>query len=359
MKFIHMADMHFDTSFTTLTNKADLGDIRRLDQREAFKKIIDYIKENNIEYLFISGDFYEHNYIKLTTIEYINNLFKQIPDTQIFIAPGNHDPYLKNSFYNKFYWNENVHIFESKTSVFEREGIDIYGYGFDDFYYTNHDLENMTIKNPDKINILVAHGTLNASETAEKEYNPISEKMLVEKEFDYVALGHIHKKDYSTKENQKIVYPGSVVSLGFDELGEHGVIVGDIEKGKLKLEFMSVDNKEFVVEELDVTDVLDIEELATIINTNYNVKNNYYKIDLIGYKNFELDLFKLNKLILNNNVIKIKDKTKLNYDLEKISTENTLRGLFIKEILNMKNNSEIDEQILSDAIEIGFGILDK
>ena len=30
MKFVHIADMHFDTSFTTLTNKAGLGDIRAL-----------------------------------------------------------------------------------------------------------------------------------------------------------------------------------------------------------------------------------------------------------------------------------------------------------------------------------------
>ena len=40
MKFVHIADMHFDTSFTTLTNKAGLGDIRRLDQRQVFNKII-------------------------------------------------------------------------------------------------------------------------------------------------------------------------------------------------------------------------------------------------------------------------------------------------------------------------------
>ena len=259
MKFVHIADMHFDTSFTTLTNKANLGDIRRLDQRLAFNKVIDYIKENKIPYLFIAGDFYEHEYIRLSTIEYINNLFSEIPDTQIFISPGNHDPYLKDSFYNKFYWNENVHIFDAKLSIFEQEEIDVYGYGFDDFYYTNHDLENTEIKNKDKINILIAHGTLNASDTLEKEYNPIQEKMIQDKGFDYVALGHIHKLDYNSKPNQRIVYPGSTVSLGFDELGEHGMIVGNIEKGKLELEFVPIDNKEFIIKEIDVTNVLDLD----------------------------------------------------------------------------------------------------
>lgn len=359
MKFVHIADMHFDTSFTTLTNKANLGDVRRLDQRLAFNKIIEYIKENQIPYLFIAGDFYEHEYIRLSTIEYINNLFTEIPDTQIFIAPGNHDPYLKDSFYNKFYWSENVHIFDSKLSVFEQEGIDIYGYGFDDFYYTNKELDTMELKNKEKINVLVAHGTLNASETGEHIYNPISEKSLENKGFDYVALGHIHKLDYNTKPDQRIVYPGSTVSLGFDELGSHGMIVGNVEKGKIELEFVPIDSKEFVVKELDVTETLDLEELATIINGMEYDENKYYKISLVGRRNFEIDLYKLNKLVLNSNIIKIKDYTKINYDLEKIARENTLKGLFVKEILQKMEENPEDAEMLQNALDIGFEILEK
>ena len=359
MKFVHIADMHFDTSFTTLTNKANLGDVRRLDQRKAFNKVIDYIKENKIPYLFIAGDFYEHEYIRLSTIEYINNLFTEIPDTQIFISPGNHDPYIKDSFYNKFYWNENVHIFDAKLSVFEQEEVDIYGYGFDDFYYTNCDLESTELKNEDKINILVAHWTLNASNTLEKQYNPISEKMLEDKGFDYVALGHIHKLDYNTKPNQRIVYPGSIVSLGFDELGEHGMIVGEVDKNKIELEFVPIDDKEFIIKEIDVTDILDLDELATNINGIEFSENKYYKISLIGRRNFEIDLYKLNKLIINGNIIKIKDYTKLNYDLEKLSKENTLKGLFVKEILQKMDENPDDEEILQNALDIGFEILDK
>ena len=359
MKFVHIADMHFDTSFTTLTNKANLGDVRRLDQRLAFNKVIDYIKENKIPYLFIAGDFYEHEYIRLSTIEYINNLFTEIPDTKVFISPGNHDPYLKDSFYNKFYWNENVHIFDGKLSVFEQEDVDVYGYGFDDFYYTNNEIETMEIKNKDKLNILVAHGTLNASEAVEHVYNPISEKLLVSKGFDYVALGHIHKIDYNSKPNQRIVYPGSTVSLGFDELGNHGMIVGNLEKDKIELQFVPIDNKEFIINEIDVTEMLDLDELATVINNIEFSDNKYYKISLIGRRNFEIDLYKLNKLIINSNIIKVKDYTKLNYDLEKISQENTLKGLFVKEIMQKMEENPEDEEILQNALDIGFEILEK
>ena len=110
MNFIHVADFHFDSPFVNLSDKEGLGELCRLAQRRSLKKIIEYIKENEIENLFISGDLYEQKYIRKTTIEYINNLFKEIPKTKIYIAPGNHDPYIKNSYYNKFNWNENVKI---------------------------------------------------------------------------------------------------------------------------------------------------------------------------------------------------------------------------------------------------------
>ena len=63
MKFVHIADMHFDTSFTRINNN-ELGNSRRLEQRKAFKKVIEYIKENNVDYLFIAGDFYEQKKIR-------------------------------------------------------------------------------------------------------------------------------------------------------------------------------------------------------------------------------------------------------------------------------------------------------
>ena len=36
MKFIHVADIHFDIPFKTLSDRADLGVERRLEQRKAF-----------------------------------------------------------------------------------------------------------------------------------------------------------------------------------------------------------------------------------------------------------------------------------------------------------------------------------
>lgn len=359
MKFIHIADMHFDSPFVNLADKEYLGDLRRLDQRKIFKKVIEYIKENNIEFLFIAGDLYEHNYVKKTTIEYMNNLFKEIPKTKIFISPGNHDPFLKNSYYNKFLWNENVKIFNGKFEKYQTETADIYGFGFDDFYCTNSDLESVQIEDPNKLNVLIMHGTLDGASLEEKQYNSFKSKNLKEKDFEYVALGHIHKIDYNSYENQRIVYPGSTLSLGFDELGEHGMIVGELSKQHINLQFTPLDEKEFKIENIDVTQIEAKEDLIEKLNEMNFEPNDLIEIYLIGKRNFEIDTYELYKLIENEKIIKIKNKTKINYNLEKIAEENTLRGIFIKKMLEKLNNAENTEEkeIIEKAIEVGLDSL--
>ena len=360
MKFVHIADMHFDSPFVNLSEKDIMGDLRRLEQRKVFKKIIEYIKENNIKYFFISGDLYEHKYIKQSTIEYINKLFEEIPETNIYIAPGNHDPYTKNSYYNKYNWSKNVKIFGPKVEKIETQDANIYGYGFDDFYCSDSGVENIEIEQTEKPNILIIHGNIDGSTIEDMQYNSMSKKMLEEKGFDYVALGHIHKKDYNTEENQKIVYPGSTISLGFDELGEHGMIVGDVEKNKLEIQFVKLDDKQFTKRELNVDNIYSKEELIEKINELKIEENNYVEIILIGNRNFEINKYNLIRYILNNNIIKIKDNTKIAYDLEKLENENTLKGLFIKEMNKKIKNAETEEEkeIIEKSIEIGLASLE-
>ncbi len=359
MKFVHIADMHFDTPFTTLNEKGNFGKIRRMDQREVFKKIIQYIKQNNIPYLFIAGDFYEHGYIRKTTIEYINEQFKSIPETKIFITPGNHDPYIKNSMYETMQWSENVKIFTSPVEKIETKEADIYGVGFTDFYETTLGIEEIQIENREKINILITHGSLNASDKAQLQYNPISKNKLKQLGFDYIALGHIHKPDYQTEENQNIIYPGSTIAMGFDELGKHGIIVGNIEKGKIETSFIPMDNREFKELELDITQINDMDELIEKINSISIEENNLYKIILIGKRKFEIETINLYKFIEKENIIKIKDQTRPNYSLEELKNDYTLKGIFVQEIIEETKKQNYTQEQLDKILEIGLSVLDK
>lgn len=354
MRFIHIADMHFDTPFTFLNTRDNLGNKRRLEQRQIFSEIINYIKENNISYLFICGDLYDHSYIKETTIEFINNLFKTIPNTKIFIVPGNHDPIVKNSYYATYNWSKNVYIFSSELNFYEFDDVDIYGFGFSDFYCKTNTLENIKIKNKNKINVLLTHGTLNASEISEMQYNPILESTIKSLGFDYVGLGHIHKREIF---DNNIVYPGSAIALGFDELGEHGIMDVNLDKNNLNITFIKMDNTVFEEFNLNISEIKSEEELIEKINSLKLEENKLYKLNLIGLKNIEININKILKIINKKNILKIKDLSKLEFNLEKILEQNNLKSFFIQELLKEKSSSDFSDDDIEKALEIGLNAL--
>ncbi len=357
MKFVHLADLHLDAKFDSLSSIDGLPQKRRLEQRKALKDVVEYIKENDIKLFLISGDLYEQNYIRKSSIEYVNKLFEEIPDTQIFIAPGNHDPYIKNSFYSTYTWSKNVHIFNENIEKIDFEDVHIYGFGFTDFYCKQSEIEEIKVDEPDDINILITHGSLDGGADDLREYNPLRQSKLKQLDFDYIALGHIHKPYYNEEKNQKIFYPGSTISLGFDELGEHGVLVGDIEKDELKVEFMTIDPRQYEEKEIDITEMTSNEEVLEKLQNLVLNNENLYKVILVGKRYFTLNIDEIKKLNSRENIVKIKDKTKVGIDIEKIAEENNVRGIFVRNMLERKERENLDEDFIEKAIEIGLEVL--
>ena len=206
-------------------------------------------------------------------------------------------------------------------------------------------IKDIKIDNKDKINILITHGDI-----VESIYNPMNLNELKSKGFDYIALGHIHKRDDSSN----IVYPGSLISLGFDELGKHGMIVGEIIDKKLYKQFIPIDEREFIEKEVDVTDIFSEEELIEKINNEINNDNNLYKIILIGYRNFPINI---DIKLLKNNIIKIKNNTKIKKEIKE--NNYSLKGIFIKNLNEKKENIEIDEEKYEKILELGIQVLEK
>lgn len=183
MKFLHIADLHFDTPLISLKNNRDLIKKRRAEHRQIFSDVINLVKQENIEFLFISGDMFEQKFVEKSTIEFIISSFQLIPDTKIFIAPGNHDPLIKNSPYLIYEWPENVTIFTGEIGMFSFDDINVYGIGFTDYEFVTDEIANIEIEDKNKLNVLVVHGTLDGGS---KKYLDIKRKDL--EKFDYVAL---------------------------------------------------------------------------------------------------------------------------------------------------------------------------
>lgn len=358
MKFVHIADVHFDCPFSSLSVRENLSDSRRLEQRNVFKKVINYIKENNVDFLFIAGDLYENEYVRKSTINYINNLFLEIPETKIFISPGNHDPYLKKSYYAEFEFAPNVYIFKGNFECKELAECNIYGMGFQDFYCRDINYGTINVLQNGKPNVMIMHASLEGGAEENKEYNPVLESRLYDLGMDYIALGHFHKSYYNCEEKQKIVYPGSLVGLGFDEIGSHGMIAGEINENRiLTYEFIKLDDTEFAILEQNVDELNSKEDLIERINELILEDDKLYEILLVGNKNFEINARDIFKLISKPNVLKIKDQTHLRYNLDEIKNEKTLRGLFVQEMLKSENDEHYTKEEIQRAIEIGLNSL--
>ena len=341
MKFVHIADVHLDMPFTSLKNNKELVKRRRLEQKFIFRKAIDLVKEEGADVLFIAGDLFEDKFVEDDTITYVISCLKEIKNTKVYITPGNHDPLIKSSPYNTFEWPENVFIFGSEVGMDSFENINVYGIGFDDFEMDTTAVKDIEILKEDeeKINILITHANLDG---AAHKYHDVKTQWL--QKFDYVALGHIHMPKI---DDSRIIYPGSLIAGGFDETGEHGLVVGEITKENLNLNFVKMDETQFEVKEIDISKYMSPNEILDKLN----LKDNIYKIVLTGIRNIDVNTLKEMILISGKYVCEIEDKTRMDYDLENIAMQKTLKGVFTKKMLEeIKNNPEKEEQI-NRAIE--------
>ena len=336
MKFIHIADTHLDMRFDSV---GPFGDARRVEQLRALKEIVDYAKENNVQYIFIAGDFYEHQYIRESTINTVIKYFSEIPKVKIYITPGNHDPYLKNSAYSNYKFPDNVHIFKD-FEIIEEDNANIYGYGFTDFMSEPVNIKDIQLKNNGKKNILIIHGDIYGSKS-ELKYNSMNLRDLEAKNFDYIALGHIHLSNYN--QTNKIIYPGPLLSYKFGGSKDNGMVVGEFIDNRLNLEFIPLDRRQHEEIEIDISEIHSQEELINNINNMDLSAMNFIKIILVGAKSFEVNTIKMLELMEKENIIKIYDNSYIAENLEEVAEEFNLKGLFVKN--QLEKIAELDDRI--------------
>lgn len=343
MKFIHIADLHLDTPLVSLKNNRNLIKKRRAEHKQVWKEVIELAKSEKVDFLFVSGDVFEHKYVEKSTIDYLISSLELIPEVKVLIAPGNHDPNIKNSPYRTYQWPENVTIFDGTIRKISIGDVDIYGFGFEDFELTENKMANFKVDDPDRINVLVTHGTLNGK----SRYNDLNSGDL--NQFDYVALGHIHLP----KLDNKIVYPGALVACGFDECGEHGLVIGNLEKNDVTYEFRNMEHRHYEIVEVDISNA----KVVSDVTESLTLKDNIYRIVLKGDRN--IDISELSEAIyaLSDQICEVRDETHLPFDLEEIAASKNLKGIFTKKMLEYLAAHPEEEDVVMQAIDITYKAL--
>ena len=124
-----------------------------------------------------------------------------------------------------------------------------------------------------------------------------------------------------------------------------------------KIKFIKVDKRIFEEIKLNISEINSEEELIEKIKNVKTDKKRNYKIILEGYKNIEIDLNKIQKMVLSENILKVKDFSKVKYDIKELANQNNLKGVFINRILQKEEERLCTKEEAEQAIEIFINAL--
>lgn len=360
IKILHCADIHIGAAESFLGARAE-G--RRAETLITFEKIINIAKENAVDILLIAGDLFNSNNIEKSFIDRVFEYFAMVPDTKIVFAAGNHDPLGLDSPFVKYDKPKNLYVLDSKDDFVEFNEFNtrVYGKSFRDVYMQG--VPHFSIKpDPQFINLMCIHGELRSD--LNSDYNSITNEFIENSGMDYIALGHIHKRtDINKIGNTFYAYCGCPEGQGFDELQEKGIYLGEISKGVCNLQFVATAKRMHLCERIDVSNCVSSNEISELIIEYLKAKyhdsyaDNLYKIILTGSidENTVISIPEITSRLSTLYFVKVKNSTEFKIDLDLLSQEKTLKGIFVKNMLEKIDKAEESEKPkLQTALNLGL-----
>ena len=346
-KIIHTGDLHFDSPLIGLSpEKAELCRNERLI---SFEKTIDEAIKNKTDILLLAGDLFENEYVSFKTAQFLKRCFAKIPDTHVFISPGNHDCIGGNKIYFSENLGENVHVFDNKLSFVELKEINVrvYGYGFNGKTTEENVLDGFKAIDDGMTNIMLIHCSL----PPYKDTNPVTKDQIAKSGLDYLAAGHIHAGGELMREGDTFyAYCGTPQGFSFNETGDKGIILGDVEHKSVNLSFLKTSKRNACVQEVDVSDCLSIADICSKLKALQ--PENIYKIILKGVIPKEI-IFntKTLKEMLEENLffVKIYDET----ETKREKTPSMAEALFLEKL----NGKDVSDSIKQRAEKLGLAAL--
>ncbi len=263
MRLLHTGDLHLDSAFCSLGTKS--AEAQRQEGRELLKRIFDTARDESCEMLLISGDLFDGKFVSPESAELFCSLVEKC-NIPVVLSPGNHDWYFENSFYDKAQkrLGDRLTLFttaELQMFDFDELGVRVYGYAFCSPSLTDSPLSGAVIpeNNNRYITLLCAHCDISSPVS---RYAPITVAEIEALGVDYAALGHIHNRAENTELDGRVRYCGFPQGRGYDELGEGGVWIVDINGENIECTRKILSRQSFHVLECGLPDYDGIEALA-------------------------------------------------------------------------------------------------
>jgi exonuclease SbcD len=294
MKIMHTGDWHIGRTL----HKMSLIE----DQRYILNKLVEVIKEKEVDILIIAGDIYDKSRPSTEAVALLNEIFTKIikeTKAKIISIAGNHDSPERIHYGSEILSAGGLYTFGNisnepyKITLEDEYGrLNFYPIPYLEPFHCRKAYDDLGIKtqddafkktleiikknmNTEERNICIAHGYITGTEkieTSESE-RPLSIGTAEYADvgyfegFDYVALGHIHGPQRVKGEN--IRYSGSLLKYSFSE-ADHTKTIPVIdfkEKGRVEKELLKIEPiRDLRIIKGKISDLLQ-EDVSSLANT--------------------------------------------------------------------------------------------
>ncbi len=270
--FIHAADLHLDTPFSGLEKTSkELADKLRAAPFASFARIVDKAISKGVDFVLLAGDLYNTEQINIKAqslfVEQLERLNEK--DIPVFLTRGNHDYLTADTKTLSLPLPENVYTYSEAVKTHQlttkqNQRVAITGFSYDSKWIFDRKIKEYPNRQANvDLQIGMLHGSLDSLQTTEARYAPFTIGELRSKNYDYWALGHIHKRE-QISENPRAIYPGNIQGLHKNETGPKGAMLVQWSRRAMTAEFFNTAPIIWKTAEIDITDV---DSLSALLET--------------------------------------------------------------------------------------------
>lgn len=359
MKLLHFADLHLDAPFAWAPPSA--ASKRRQALREAMARIVERARERSVDAVTCAGDLFEQERVTPDTVVSLVRAFAELAPIPVYLAPGNHDYCGFDSIYRRAGWSPNVHVF--KTARLEpvtiTDGITLWGAGHEVPANTADLLTGFRV-NRGGVNLALFHGSERGQFVAlggegKKPHAPFDAIEIARSGLTHALLGHYHrpaKADFYT-------YPGNPEPLTFGEEGLRGAVEVTLhEDGHLEREWIRVAGKDGLADvTVDLSECHSSQDCIARVRECLRDQVGAVRLRLVGElpPEAELDTRLLEPAAPHLDALVVRTEVRPAYDLESIKQERTVRGQFVRDVLD---DEELDAERRQLVLTAGLRALD-
>ncbi len=262
--FLHAADIHLDSPLRGLSRyeSAPVETIRN-GCRKAFENLVDLAIAEKVAFVLLAGDLYDGDWKDYSTGIFLGKQMGRLDrhGIAVFVVAGNHDA--ANRMTKALDSPANMQMLSSrKVQTIQLNELDVVIHG--QSFARQHVDENLAVGFPpaekDMFTIGLLHTSLDGR-AGHASYAPCSLGDLHSKGYQYWALGHVHKREFVSKDPW-VVFPGCIQGRHVRETGAKGCVIVTVEDGEVKtVEEHELDVLRWNICQVDVSDVSTMQKL--------------------------------------------------------------------------------------------------